>query len=51
MAVNPWDTVSMSAQSAAKALGEEMTEKNMPATWPELRRLHKELWARVYARN
>lgn len=46
-----WDNVWKSCVQAAKILGKELTEQDMPANWPELRRLHKDLWAQVYGKR
>jgi len=48
---NSWDNVWKSCVQAAKILGKELTEQVIPANWPELRRLHRDLWAQVYARG
>ena len=51
-----WNRVWMSCDRAVTILRskgsniEELTEKNMPANWQELRRLHSELWKRVNGR-
>ena len=46
-----WDNVWKSCVQAAKILGKELTERDVPANWDELRRLHKDLWAQVYSRG
>lgn len=43
-----WDNVWKSCVQAAKILGKELTEQDIPGNWDELRRLHKDLWAQVY---
>lgn len=43
-----WDDVWKSCNQAAKILGEELTEQDLPARWPELRRLQETLWNQVY---
>lgn len=48
---NSWDNVWKSCVQAAKILRKELTEQDIPANWPELRRLHKDLWAQVYAKR
>jgi len=46
-----WDNVWKSCVQAAKILGKELTEQDIPANWPEMRRLHKDLWAQVYGKG
>lgn len=49
--VSSWDKTWISCLQAARILGKELTEQDIPANWPEMRRLHKDLWAQVYAKR
>lgn len=49
--IDSWDNVWKSCVQAAKILGKELTEQDIPANWPEMRRLHKDLWAQVYGKR
>lgn len=53
---DPWITVWKSCEKAVtilRARGVDtppLSEDNMPANWQELKRLHEEVWRRVYAK-
>lgn len=49
--VNGWDNVWRSCERAAIILGKPLDERDQCANWPELRRLHVDLWAQVYAKQ
>jgi len=42
-----WDDIVGSVMRAAKILGKEVAEQDMPQNWGELRRLHEDLWRQV----
>ena len=47
-----WGIALASCNKAARILGRDwIDEKNMPANWDEMNRLHKGLWRDVYAKS
>lgn len=43
-----WDDLIRSIMRACKILNIEFIEPDLPDNWLEIRRLHDELWRRVY---
>lgn len=48
--VMAWDDMIRSINTANKILGKELTERELPRDYVELRRLLKETWRQVRAR-